>query len=481
MQRWSRRAWGGVAAVLLSAGSGAQGAGEPPFLIHSATDIAHEFTFYFDGRFAAQYTAAGGGVDARIWGTLHKYDLSDVNLLILPAGPTPCFYSAKDVAAVTDFLEAGGGVVILGRYGTFRDEATYRANALVKAFEAEFVDVPAEEPLQVSKALGVEELQTYGSLTLSLARPAEWEVLVRDARDRPVMARRAVGAGQLLVANHGLNGHQPDAKDPINADMWQPLLSDLARGKPVDPVRRPPHMMPENVVEKEALRVQYSDYLAPMADVIVAQYERALPILNEICGVPPSPGMLKTLLLLPTGGGGFSSGESIGLGVWWGGFPDELYGMTELIGHEAGHSWVLPFAEPMWNEPIATYIGVLLAKRLGMEKEAEAVLARNIAGARRLDPEMKTYDIAYGTDVPNAVVWGKTMWIWEQLRAERPDALARYFQAKRRLADPARMNRFTPDDCAAVMSVAMERDLFPWLRSLGLTVDATKTAIPLVW
>ena len=31
--------------------------------IHSATDIAHEFTFYWDGRFATQYTAADGGVE----------------------------------------------------------------------------------------------------------------------------------------------------------------------------------------------------------------------------------------------------------------------------------------------------------------------------------------------------------------------------------------------------------------------------------
>jgi len=191
--------------------------------------------------------------------------------------------------------------------------------------------------------------------------------------------------------------------------------------------------------------------------------------------------MLSTLILLPTGGGGFSSGASIGLGVWWGGFPDELYGMIELIGHEAGHSWVLPFAEPMWNEPIATYIGAQLGKRLGYVEEADRVIARNIEGARKLDPEMKTYDLAYGVDVPNAVVWGKTMWIWEELREERADALARYFQAKRRLVDPAKMDEFTPDDCAAVMSVAMGRDLFPWLQELGLTVDRSRTQVPMEW
>jgi len=158
-----------------------------------------------------------------------------------------------------------------------------------------------------------------------------------------------------------------------------------------------------------------------------------------------------------------------------------MYGMTELIGHEAGHSWVLPFAEPMWNEPIATYIGALLAKRLGMSEEAEAVIARTIDTARKRDPEMKIYDIAHRENVPREVAWGKTMWIWERLREEKPDALARYFRTKRRLVDPAKMSSYTPNDCAAVMSVAMERDLFPWLRSLGLTVDEAKTDIPLEW
>jgi len=133
----------------------------------------------------------------------------------------------------------------------------------------------------------------------------------------------------------------------------------------------------------------------------------------------------------------------------------------------------------MWNEPIATYIGARVGERLGYGEEARGVIARNIAGARKLDPELKKYDIAYGEDVPNPVVWGKTMWIWEQLREEQPDALARYFRAKRRLIDPAERDRYTPDDCAAVMSAAMRRDLFPWLQSLGLTVDRSRTTVPI--
>lgn len=481
MQRSLPTAFVAVLALTSWAPFPAQDAEKQPFQIHSATDIAHEFTFYFDGRFASQYTAANGGVDARIWCTLHEYDFSRINLLILPTGATPCPYTEEDLAVVRSFLESGGGVVVLGSEGAFRKSNVCRANELAGAFGAEFVDVLAKTPYKPAPGLGGTELESYGGKTLKLVRPDEWEILVKDAKGETILARRMVGAGQLLVGCYGLNGRRPDAKDPINAEMWQPLLLDLARGKMVDPTKPPKSVMPENVTERGPLRIQHSDYLAPMADIIAEQYERALPHLNEICGVPPSPGMLSTLILLPTGGGGFSSGASIGLGVWWGGFPDELYGMIELIGHEAGHSWVLPFAEPMWNEPIATYIGAQLGKRLGHVEEADRVIERAIGEARKLDPEMKTYDIAYGEHVPGQVVWGKTMWIWEELRKERVDALARYFRAKRRLVDPAKMDRFTPDDCAAVMSVAMGRDLFPWLQELGLTVDRSRTHVPMEW
>ena len=92
---------------------------------------------------------------------------------------------------------------------------------------------------------------------------------------------------------------------------------------------------------------------------------------------------------------------------------------------------------------------------------------------------MTKFDIAHGEDVPRAVQWGKTMWIWEELRKQKPDILARYFQAKRRLAVPGQLKKYTPHDCVAVISHAMERDMFPWFQSIGPTVSADKASIPL--
>lgn len=113
--------------------------------IHCVTDISHEFTFYFDGRFGRNYVAENG-IDARNWGTLHKYDFSNVNLLILQSSASPCPYLPEDIKAVRKFLLEGGGVVVLGDYALFRNEKEYKLNALARHFGAEFVNERAEKP-----------------------------------------------------------------------------------------------------------------------------------------------------------------------------------------------------------------------------------------------------------------------------------------------------------------------------------------------
>jgi len=462
-----------IIALLVSLVASAAPAGK----IHSVVDISHEFSFYFDGRFAKNYLAGKGNASVQNWGTLHKFDFDSVNLVVLQSGASACQYTPKDVAAVRAFLESGGGVIVLGNYALFRDDKTYTLNAMVKAFGAEFVNKRVKGPLVGVGELKGKPVKSYGGKPIRLAKPDQWQVLIRDAGGQVVMARKKVGKGKLLVASRSLSGRQPNAKDPINAEWLSALLADLASGKRVDPKRRPRHHRAENIVKREGLEIRYSDYMQPMADEIFKIYRKCLPVQERILGVPPSKGMLTTLILLPTGGGGFSSGRAIGLGTWWGGFPKKRYGMVELIGHEATHSWVHPFTEPLWNEGIATYVGIQLGRELGYKTEADKTLAGWIKGALRHDPDMKKYDLAAGKNLPHSIVMAKPMWIWEQLRKETPDILARYFRAKRKLADPKKLKRYTAHDSVAVLSIAAGRDLFKWFQSLGISVDPAKATI----
>lgn len=462
-----------IAACLLAAAA-APAPETPTARVHSITDIAHEFTFYFDGRFGANYVTPAGGADARNWAALRHADFARANLIVLQAGASMCPFPKEDVDAVRAFLAEGGGVAILGEHALFKGEKEYRLNEIAREFGAEFVATRAEEPLAAAPELGADAVRTYGGATIALAKPADWKVLIADARGRPVMARRAVGKGSVLVCSRALVGRNPDAKDPINDGWWQPLLRDLAAGKAVDPAHPPRDTMPEIIVEKEGLKIQYSEYLAPYADATFAIYTRVRPVMERLLGVPPAKGMMGSLILLPTGGGGFSSGATVGLGIWWGGFPEKTYGMMELLGHEATHSWVLPFAEPLWNEGIATYVGILVGRELGEAAEAGAALKNWLDACTRHDPDMTKYDLAARRGVPHEVAMAKPMWIWEQLRKEKPDILARYFQLKRKLVDPAKRARYTADDSVEVLSRAMGRDLFPWFVSLGISVDKSR-------
>ncbi len=462
--------------MCLAISSGEPALAVEPSRIHCVTDISHDFTFYFDGRFGRNYVG-DNGVDVRNWGTLHKYDFSNVNLMILQSSASPCPYLPKDIAAVRQFLTQGGGVVVLGDYALFRKETQYKLNALTKHFGAEFVNESATKPLTGRSILRGDKIESYSPKAIRLDKPADWQVLIRDAKERTVMAMCRVGKGHLVITSRSVSGRKPDASDPINASWFKPLLVRITVGKRIDPKRRPRHQMPENETQRQRLPIQYSDYMQSHADAIYAVYDQCFPVIQEVMGVPPSEGMLTKLILLPTGGGGFSSGSSIGLAAWWGNFPEKKYGMVELISHESTHSWVHPFTEPMWNEGIATYVGILVGRKMGLAEDADSTLAGWIRRARRHDEDMTKYDLAHGEDVPHAVRMAKPMWIFEQLRKEKPDIVARYFQTKRKLATRDKIKKYTADDSVAVLSIALGRDLFAWFQSLGITVDPTKAQI----
>ncbi len=440
--------------------------------IHSVCDISTDFTFYMDGRFFSQYISPDGA-DERNWGTLWKLDLTDTNLLVLSSGDSPVQYANKSISHVKRFVSSGGALLIAASNAGFRADQPFHIQQVAKAFGGEFVPESAQLPLKAEPSLNATKIDFYGGGTLKLGKG--WSTLISDAAGKPVLAQKAVGKGKVILAIRGLFGHNPDASDPINAQWVKPLLQNAVSGKPVDPSRPPKSQWAELEKQVGSLTLEYHEGTKVYADSISKEYFEIKPILTEITGVDPSKGMITRMLMLPTGGGGFSSGDRIAIGAWWGGFPKNRYPMVELISHEAGHSWVLPYPEPVWNEPIATYLGIRVGQRMKM-KEADETLQRAIDDAKKQDPEFKTVDIN-APGAPNAVVWGKTFWIFEQLRAKYgEDCLATYFKTKRAVLKPGR-DKYSLDDCVAVWSRALGDDLFPWFNSLGIKVAKSKTDI----
>lgn len=466
----------------MAAAAAAKGLAEDNAPVHAVVDLGHQFTFYADGRFHTQYLPKQPL--ATSWGSLFNFDFSNANLLILLGCDSHLKYLPEDLNAITNFLAQGGGVVLLG------SSADEPQNALARTFGCAF-EKPATKPLKSASAQITGEIAGGGDF-LSLRDTNLWHPLVIDAQGNPVLARRSMGKGTLLVGARGLAGQNPDAKDNINATWWQPLLLDLASGKRVDPdkpFRSRGFGELEYTENLGSIVLHYSDYLKPYAKSMADIYMRCRPVIEKRMGVPLSEGMASEIGLLATGGGGFSSGRSLGLAVFWGDFPAREDGMIEFITHESVHSWVLPFPE-IWNEPIATYVGNLVMIDMGHEAEALKRIEATISRASRIDPSMKVYDLdgkgpatarKLSGGEANNIHWGKTFWIFEQLRKDNPQVVSLYFQAKRRLATPEKVKRYDANTTVALLSIALKRDLFPWFNDHGIQVDAANSPIPLTW
>jgi hypothetical protein len=448
--------------------------------IHAVVDLGHEFSFYGDGRFHQQYLK--GQPVATSWGSLFNFNFSNANLLIVLGCDAHLHYWPEDLDTINTFLQDGGGVLLLGWAGDVPQ------NELARCFGCSF-EKPAKMPLKAADKSVTGKIAGGGD-ALTLRQPKLWQVLIADADNKPILARRSIGKGILLVGARGLAGSQPDAKDNINAAWWTELLRAAASNKAVDP--RVP-FVGRGIGELDHsekvgnITLRYSDYLKPYADKMADIYLRCHPVIQNRMGVPLSEGMASEIGLLATGGGGFSSGTMLGLAVFWGDFPKREDSMIEFITHESVHSWVLPFAE-IWNEPIATYVGELVMIDMGHEQEGLRRIKETIERAAKVDPTMKLYDLEGRSANPNArklndgerneVHWGKTFWILEELRKENPAVVAQYFQAKRRMATPDAVKHYDANITVALLSIAMKRDLFPWFKEHGFDVDSSKSPIP---
>lgn len=442
--------------------------------VHAVTDIAHEFSFYGDHRFHSQYLPDGKGVTN--WCSLFNFDFSNANLLILLSCDDRIGYLPQDVETIKAFLNSGGGVVLLGGH-----QGKSQA-ALAQKLGAEFSE-GAQMPMRMVKPQdGMTEVEGNGGSWLKLGKAADWDVVVEDAAGKPVLARTKYGKGNLLVGARGLAGSNPNASDSINYKMWRPLLRSIASGKQVDPLKPFNGRGIGDLEYKdkhETFMLSYNDYLKPFAQAMVDISKRCLPVIENRMGVPLSKGMGSEISLLATGGGGFSSGTVIALAVWWGDFPEKEDSMIEFITHESVHSWVLPYPE-VWNEPIATYVGNLVMMDMGHQEEAMRRIDGQIAAARRHDPQMNRYGLD-GTAIDGSAAlsdgaardmhWGKTYWVFEQLRKDYPDIVARYFKTKRTMLTDKTIKQYDINNTVAVMSAAVGKDLFPWFRKQGIQVD----------
>lgn len=450
-------------------------------VIHAMNDVAHLYNFHADWGFQRQYLQ--DQKYAKSWCALYNADLSNANLLFLNGCEDELSYVPKDIETIRLFLKKGGGVMILG------DAKGKSQNELARLFGGEFKD-GVKLPLTACK-FTTEPVQAKANVAyLDFEDPKKWTVVASDANQKPLLAYAKAGKGMVIMGARALMGDHPDyASDSINSTLWRPLWNLAAQGKKVDPSKPFTDCFIESLehrIKEGTMDISYSDYMVPYADRMLAISERCKGYIEKRMGVPLSPKMGSRIILIPTGGGGYSSGEILALAIWWGGFPEKEDSMIEFITHESVHSWVLPFAE-IWNEPIATYVGNLVMQNMGYAEEGIRRIKSTIESGRKYDPEYNLYDIngnsnkpgvkSFEGKVPRDLHWGKSFWILEQLRTENPEFIADYFKAKRKHAIPGVVKAYDENNTVAVISIVMKKDMFPWFRSIGFDVAREKAEI----
>lgn len=450
-------------------------------VIHAMNDVAHLYNFHADWGFHRQYLQ--DQKYAKSWCALYNADLSNANLLFLNGCEDKLSYVPKDIETIQSFLKKGGGVMILG------DASGKSQNELARLFGGEF-KTGVKQPLKACK-FTTEPVQAKANVAyLDFEDPKKWTVVAMDADQKPLLAYTKAGKGTVIMGSRALMGDHPDhVSDSINSTLWRPLWNLAVQGKKVDPSKPFTDCFIESLehrIQEGTMDISYSDYMAPYADQMLAISERCKGYIEKRMGVPLSPKMGSRIILIPTGGGGYSSGEILALAIWWGDFPKKEDSMIEFITHESVHSWVLPFAE-IWNEPIATYVGNLVMSDMGYAEEGIRRIKSTIESGRKYDPEYNLYDIngnsnkagvkSFEDGVPRDLHWGKSFWILEQLRTENPEFIADYFKAKRKHAIPEKIKTYDENNTVAVISIVMKKDMFPWFRSIGFDVDREKAEI----
>ncbi len=394
-------------------------------------------------------------------------------------------YLPEEIAAVREFVEAGGGLVMIGG-GRHTEEAAaaWPLNDLAEEFGARFTHrrgpVTRVDTGSPADALALPYAAEAGVVDVGQA----WETVL-SADDGAALAIRAFGAGRVVaLADLDMLKWTGDADVTVNADFLSAGLEWVAAGSsPAGGSRRLPReqwgggaIYPDQEASVGQVTVFYaSNQPAWMLDVIrddmpdvKAKIETWLP------SAPSDDGM--HLILSAGAGGGWAVNAYMPKEV--GIIALDTEAILSIFAHELAHTmdegppgadgkiggrmpWPYSEAHAGWFQ------GKVEAMRTGKRDGHDPNATLND------DPDHRSVDLTSlengGPD--SSVAWRKLWWIWQKLDDRYgPTWYARWLWVKntRWGATPERI--LTWDDVVEDMSIAVGEDLFPFFRDIGTTM-----------
>jgi len=440
-------------------------------------DLSHEFTFKYNDDLPLGYLTPEGYEATRSLATITPELLSCADVLVIEQVTTSVPFTSAQISAVKDFVLRGGGLLIIGKKSPwgpseyYPEVKDYPLNSLSEVFGVSFIEGYGTAPFQVTSGgllPGVTVFDTQGSMPgLLKTMDNSCRVVVSDSAGEPLFVMKTFGAGHVAVCGEDNFIYAPFGKNPINKEFVKQLFIWLSCNKTTRNASytAPERILPEKKILQGTITLYYPESLGTAASYLTAYYPVIYNHLVAIMGVEPVYNF--TIIALATGGGGYSGGQELGIGV--------LAKYSYVIGvfaHELTHSFVCPGGLPgAFGEGWATLAAERVLTLMGYEQDARNERQLYNTEFAKMDPDYKTLNLNNNNISQGEIMayMGKAMWTIESLeKYYGSDFMFRLMRLHRQQVQSGAVSQpVTMDQFINMAGTAAGADLKPFFREIG--------------
>ena len=455
-------------------------------------DTSMEFLFVYDH--LAGFLRREGYQVTQNRGTLRTKLLDDYDIVLIQQLTTPLEFDPEFIDGLEQWVQRGGRLFIVGHAVQWRNfnrtsDAGYPLNKLARAFGFRFDErekgrfplkgathAIAEGTTTINEDKYDPRARIWGPGWLKangvgLIEAKSATPVIVDADGKLVMAARRIGKGRVVAFTGkrllwGCTEKSSIQYDVDDEALVRRVFDWLAEGRP--PRENVTSLIgfrhPDIVLKGKRTSIRTTEVLRERSQFTLDQFDR---VYDTLYGYFMVPAFSKLKInALAGAGGGYRGGDDIGIAVL---ASDD--GLKSLLLWEMTNGWGPPIPRS-WGEMWAFHTGNVLKGRLGIQTPAQRIASRHRALQETItaDPTLTKIDLAdAGDEKTHRKVLIKALFVMEELERIHPGFIPRLCRIHRVLH--AKIEAVSMQEFVYLCSLAAGRDLYPYFRSLGTTVE----------